>query len=261
MDLDDFDRVLNCNLIYKTTRNIIAEISANRNRLVVSGLLSIVLLCIIESVVVTTTFSEAITQNTIVFATIILLFFVELSVIWAGVIPTAISILGLVLVFTGIVLPLYGLDLSGEGNFKGVKVLITHESIIQAADAYFYLGLSMLCLGIIVAFRPRLLYTRNRPEPIDSMWDRYQIWDERHSSTGNYVGYRANQSAEPVIPIKILMSEKEKYLLWRYEYVLAAIHGHHYLVGTNGVVPTGSVVLRDENGRMMGKSKYTGFFV
>ena len=43
--------------------------------------------------------------------------------------------------------------------------------------------------------------------------------------------------------------------------VLAVIHNRHYLVGIHSVVPVSSIILRDNTGRMMGKSKYTGFFV
>ncbi|HEY7079567.1 MAG TPA: hypothetical protein VH500_07700 [Nitrososphaeraceae archaeon] len=260
MGLDENDRGSH-NSISSTIRNVIGDLVAHRNRLIVPGLLSLVLLFVIQSTAITVTFTESIGQYIIVITAIFLLFFVEISIVWAGIIPSAISILGIVLVLTGIVIPLYGFDLAEEGNFKGIKILITHEAIIQAADAYFYLGISMLCLGIIIAFRPGLLYTKNRPKSIDSMWDGYEIWDDNLGSRAENIGRRANQFAEPVIPIKILMNEKEKYLLWRYEYVLTAIHGHHYLVGTNCVVPTGSVILRDDSGRMMGKSKYSGFFV
>jgi hypothetical protein len=112
-----------------------------------------------------------------------------------------------------------------------------------------------------MAFRPGLLYTRNRPESIDAIWEGYEIWDDIVGARTKNMGSHFTQFAESVIPIKILMNEREKYLLWRYEYVLTAIHGKHYLVGTNSVVPTGSVILRDSSGRMMGKSKYIGFFV
>jgi hypothetical protein len=266
MNPDDVAKVLTGNLIYKSIRDIFRRTFVNKITLLVPGLLSIVLLFILHSAVVTVISSESTMQNFIITATIILLFFVELSVMWAGVIPISISILGLVLVFTGIALPVYGLNIPQEGNFKGIKVLITHESITQAADAYFFLGISMLCLSMIIAFRPRLLYTRNRPESIDSMWDSYQLWDYKQKSGSESIDSSLNNDyathfVEPVIPIKDLMNEKEKYLLWRYEYVLAVIHNRHYLVGIHSVVPVNSIILRDNTGRMMGKSKYTGFFV
>jgi hypothetical protein len=260
MDLDEHDK-RSRSLIYSNVHNVFLYLVAYKNWLIVTGLLSLVLLFIIQTTAITVTFTASIVQNIILITTVILLFFVELSIIWAGIIPAAISILGAVLVLAGIVIPLHGSDLSEQSNFKGIKVIVTHETLIQAADAYFYLGISMLCLGTIIAFRPGLLYTRNRPGPIDSIWEGYEIWDDNLGSRAENIGSRANQFAEPVIPIKILMNEKEKYLLWRYEFILTAIHGHHYLVGTNCVVPSGSIILRDDNGRMLGKSKYNGFFV
>ena len=121
MNPDDVAKVLTGNLIYKSIRNIFRGLFANKITLLVPGLLSIILLFVLHSAVVTVISSESTMQNFIITATIILLFFVELSVIWAGVIPISISILGLVLVFTGITLPFYGLNIPQEGNFKGIK--------------------------------------------------------------------------------------------------------------------------------------------
>lgn len=266
MDLGNIAKDRINNLFYKNMRNILTAVFTNRNRLLVPGLLSMVLLFVLHSAVITPILREPIIQNIIIIMTIILLFFVEMSVVWAGALPTGISVLGLVLVFTGITLPFYGLHIPEEGNFKGIKIQITQESIVQAADAYFFLGISMSCLSLIIAFRPNLLYTRNRPESIDSMWDGYRIWGRgqntgRESTNSSPNSDHATQFVEEVIPIKILMNEEEKCLLWRYEYVLAIIHNDEYLVGINAVVPAGSVIVRDSGGRMMGKSKYPGYFV
>jgi hypothetical protein len=266
MNPADAAKILTGDLIFKSIRYIFRRVFVNKITLLVPGLLGIVLLFVLHSTVDSVISSESAMQNFIITMTIVLLFLVEMSVVWAGVIPTSISILGLVLVFTGIAFPFYGLNISHEGNFKGVKVLVTNESISQAANAYFFLGVSMLCLSMVIAFRPRLLYTKNRPESIDSIWNSYQLWDHKHKNGGedidSYLNNNyASQSVEPVMPIKDLMNEKEKYLLWRYEYVLTMIHNRHYLVGIQSVVPISSIILRDNTGRMMGKPKYTGFFV
>ena len=250
----------------RSIRDILRTLFENRNKLLVSGLLSIVFLFVLHSIVTTGIVHESIVQDIILTTTIILLFLVGLSVVWAGALPMGISILGVVLIFTGIALPFYGIDIPREGNFKGIKILVTQESIIEAADAYFFLGISMLFLSIIIAFKPRLLYTKNRPEPMDSIWDNYQIWNYDPKSGNESVlssqstDY-ATQLTEPIIPIKTLMNEKEKYLLWRYEYVLVLIYGHPYLVEIHSEVPVSSQILRDSNGRMIGKSKYPGYFV
>lgn len=250
----------------RSIRDILRTLFENRNKVLVSGLLSIVFLFVLHSIVTTGIVHESIVQDIIVTTTIILLFLVGLSVAWAGALPMGISVLGVVLIFTGIALPFYGIDIPREGNFKGIKILVTQESIIEAADAYFFLGISMLLLSMIIAFKPRLLYTKNRPEPMDSIWDNYQIWNYDPKSGNESVlssqsADYATQLTEPIIPIKTLMNEKEKYLLWRYEYVLVIIYGHPYLAGIHSEVPVSSKILRDSNGRMIGKSKYPGYFV
>ena len=122
MNTDDVAKVLTCNLIYKSIRYIFRGVFTNKITLLVPGLLSIILLFVLHSAVVTVVSSESRMQNFIITATIILLFLVEVSVVWAGLLPISISILGLVLVFTGITLPFYGLNIPQEGNFKGIKV-------------------------------------------------------------------------------------------------------------------------------------------
>jgi hypothetical protein len=68
--------------------------------------------------------------------------------------------------------------------------------------------------------------------------------------------------AEPSVPLRSLMSEQEKYLLWRYEYVLTNIYNTSYLVKPDGFVPKNSTILRDkESGRMIGVSRYSGYFL
>jgi hypothetical protein len=58
------------------------------------------------------------------------------------------------------------------------------------------------------------------------------------------------------------MTEQEKYLLWRYEYVLTNIYDTLHLVKPNGYVPESSTILRDKKrGRMIGKARYIGYFI
>ena len=67
---------------------------------------------------------------------------------------------------------------------------------------------------------------------------------------------------EPNVPLKTLMSEQEKYLLWRYEYILTSIYDTPYLVKPDGFVPKRSTILRDkESGRMIGVARYSGYFM
>jgi hypothetical protein len=59
------------------------------------------------------------------------------------------------------------------------------------------------------------------------------------------------------------MSDQDRYLLWRYEYVLADIYCTPHLVRPEGLVPKDSTrIFRDrDTGRVMGKARYSGFFM
>jgi hypothetical protein len=58
------------------------------------------------------------------------------------------------------------------------------------------------------------------------------------------------------------MTAEEKYLSWRYEFVLTDIYGTPYLVKPDGFVPSRSTIFRDKaNLSMIGKAKYNGYFV
>jgi hypothetical protein len=59
------------------------------------------------------------------------------------------------------------------------------------------------------------------------------------------------------------MTDEERYVLWRYEYVLASIYGTPHLVRPEGFVPKYSThIYRDrQSGRIIGKARYNGFFV
>lgn len=196
--------------------------------------------------------------------TIILLCLTGLSVLWSSIIPIGISVLGLLLLYAGIVLPSYGYHLLGESYFKGVKTFITQQSILEATDIYFYLGLSMLCLSMIIAFKPSLLYTRNRPKPLDSFWEKFSIWSDDYKDHGStFVNDRyLTEFREVMIPLKDLMNEKERYLLWRYEYILTDIHKVPYLVEAHSSVPQASKIIRDDkSGLMIGTSRFPGYFM
>jgi hypothetical protein len=186
--------------------------------------------------------------------TIVLVSFVSLSVIWRGLIPIVICGLGIVLVYGGIAIPSYALTLPAESYFKGIRVLIDQQIISMATEGYFFLGIAMVVLSMIIAYKPTLLYVKNRPKPSHSLWADYQEWYDNVQITGGYT--------EPNVPLKTLMNEQEKYLLWRYEYILTRIYNTPYLVKPDGFVPKSSIVLRDnESGRMIGVARYSGYFI
>jgi hypothetical protein len=63
-----------------------------------------------------------------------------------------------------------------------------------------------------------------------------------------------------LINVALLVSEKERYLLWRYDCVLASINESLFLVPVNSLVPSDSVILRESSsGKIVGVDKYIGY--
>lgn len=181
-----------------------------------------------------------------------------LSVVFRGILPTIICILGLVLILNSVMLPFYAPAPPSEVNIGGRTFLYpayTPQAVEIAAGMHFFLGVLMVGFSIIVAYKPALLFARNRPISPDAEWTKYPIW---HDNT-----LLADGRSEPSVPIKSLITDQDRYLLWRYEYVLANIYGTNHLVKPEGLVPKDSTtVLRDDaSGMIIGKARYTGFFV
>src|SRR5215208_490689 len=170
----------------------------------------------------------------------------------------AISVLGIVLIHNSVILPYYSEPQPGEASFGEVKftwTLYTPTAVSTGAGLNFFLGVSMVTFSIIVAYRPSLLFTRNRPDSVDSEWLKYPLWQDNT--------LLADGRTEYSVPIKRLMTDQDRYILWRYEYILANIYGAPHLVRPEGYVPKYSTsIYRDrESGRMIGKARYMGFFI
>ena len=227
----------------------------NKSTIIALSIISIILLFFLHLFTITIQISlNSMPIRIIQIVTIVLISFIFLSVIWRGLIPIVICGLGIVLVYGGIAIPSYALTLPAESYFKGIRVLIDQQIISMATEGYFFLGIAMVVLSMIIAYKPTLLYVKNRPKPSHSLWADYQKWYDNVQITGGYT--------EPNVPLKALMNEQEKYLLWRYEYILTRIYNTPYLVKPDGFVPKSSIVLRDnESGRMIGVAKYSGYFV
>ncbi len=205
-------------------------------------------------------FQILIQENVLAFqvVTIILVSTIALSVVFKGIVPMIICFFGIILIHNSMILPHYAEPQLVEASIGDVKItwtLYAPTAVSVGADMNFYLGVSMVVLSIIISYRPSLLFTRNRPEPIDSDWQKYPIW---HDHT-----LLANGSTEYSVPIMRLVTDQERYILWRYEYILANIYGTPHLVSPRGYVPKYSTHLyRDkESGRIIGKARYNGFFV
>jgi hypothetical protein len=186
-----------------------------------------------------------------------LICFVTLSVAWKGVLPLVVCTLGVALVLYSVMLTYYPSPESSEANLGGTRFtypLLT-PTFGTAANMHFFLGISMIVLGIIIAYRPSVLFARNRPEPLESEWSKYPVW---YDNTLLAEGGEGRS-----VPVKNLMTEQDKYLLWRYEYILADIYGTPHLVRPDGLVPKDStLVFRDKSsGLVMGKARYSGFFM
>ena len=196
--------------------------------------------------------------NAIQIAAIVLVSCIALSVVWKGIVPIVICILGIVLIHNSLILPYYSQPQPGEASFGEVKfrwTLYTPTAVSVGTSMNFFLGVSMVIFSIIIAYRPSLLFTRNRPESVDSEWLKYPLW---HDNT-----LLADGRTEYSVPIKMLMTDQERYVLWRYEYILASIYGTPHLVRPEGYVPKYSTsIYRDRvSGRIIGKARYNGFFV
>jgi hypothetical protein len=196
--------------------------------------------------------------NGIQIAALILVSFIAISVIWKGIVPGVICVLGIVLIHNSVILPYYSEPQPGEASFGEVKftwTLYTPTAVSIGAGLNFFLGVSMITFSIIMAYRPSLLFTRNRPDSVDSEWLKYPLWQD------NTV--LADGRTEYSVPIKKLMTDQDRYILWRYEYILANIYGIPHLVRPEGYVPKYSTsIQRDrESGQMIGKARYMGFFI
>lgn len=190
----------------------------------------------------------------IVLTTIFLLLPVATSIFWKGVVPIAICALGLTLLYAGVLYPSYVTDMVGKIYYKSSYGFTTEKSILNAAHGYFFLGVAMVIFSMIIGYKPAILYTRNRPQPLDTIWQKYPIW---YDNAEFAIGYH-----EPSVTLKSLMTAEERYLLWRYEFVLTDIFGTPHLVRPDDFVPASSTIFRDKANRsMIGKAKYAGYFV
>jgi hypothetical protein len=185
--------------------------------------------------------------------TILILILVFLSILIKGIVPIAISCLGIVLLYGSIVLPSVAIDSLGPFYYKASTGNLNLESINRGSHGFFLLGISMVVFSMIIAYKPRVLYTRNRPVSAQDLWAKYPKWDEKLQFAGT--------TTESLIRLPNLLSDIEKYLLWRYEFILVIIYGTVYQVPVNSYVPESSKVLRESKShKIIGLSKY-GYFI
>jgi hypothetical protein len=107
-------------------------------------------------------------------ATILILVIMFISISIKGLVPVAISCLGIVLVYGSIVIPAIDNSL-GPFYYKASTGYLTFETINYGTHGFFLLGVSMIFLGMIVAYKPHILYTRNRPISTEQRWTKYPV--------------------------------------------------------------------------------------
>lgn len=185
--------------------------------------------------------------------------FIALSIAWRGVVPLVICVLGIVLMHSSVMLPYYEPE-TIEYTIEGIEDRVftwtyyTPMSVSVGSNMNFFLGLGMVAFSMIIVYRPSAVFTRNRPESLENEWSKYPIWQDNT--------LLADGRMEPSVSVTSLMTDEDRYLLWRYEYVLTNIYGVPNLVKPSGLVPVGSTVLKDrESGRVLGKARYSGFFM
>ncbi len=185
--------------------------------------------------------------------------FIALSIAWRGVVPLVICALGIVLMHSSVMLPYYEPE-TIEYTIEGIEDRVftwtyyTPMSVSVGSNMNFFLGLGMVAFSMIIVYRPSVVFTKNRPESLENEWSKYPVWQDN--------ALLADGRMEPSVSVKSLMTNEDGYLLWRYEYVLANIYGTLHLVKPISLVPVGSTVLKDrESGRVLGKARYSGFFM
>jgi hypothetical protein len=229
----------------------------NEKRLIAFKICSLVILCFayLVTLVINVYPAELLTMMHIV--VLVSAALILLSLAPKGIIPLVISVIGVVLIYNAVTSPFYATP--GENPVVIGRQRVLSGSALEPVQIdrpmHFSLGLGMVVFATIIAHRPSVLFTRNRPAPIDEEWSSYPVW--RHDAI------LADGRSEEVIPIKEMMNEQDLHLLWRYEYVLASVFGSLHLVRPGGLVPRDSTtLLRDKgSGRLLGKPRFTGFFI
>ena len=185
--------------------------------------------------------------------TILILIVVFISILMKGIVPVAISCLGIVLIYGSIVIPVVFSGSLGPFYYKAAIGYLNFEAINRSTHGFFLLGVSMVILGMVVAYKPYILYTRNRPISTDQLWAKYRKWNEKL--------HLASTKTESLIGLPSLLSDTEKYLLWRYEFILVLIYDTVYQVPIYSYVPESSLILRESKShKIIGASKYGYFF-
>ncbi|MFQ6025510.1 MAG: hypothetical protein ACE5JT_03240 [Nitrosopumilaceae archaeon] len=112
----------------------------------------------------------------------------------------------------------------------------TREFLKQSG---LYVGLLNISIALLLAYRPTMLYAKNRV-PFEYP---YPVWDSKKNS--------ATKFSSPVVKVRSLLTEKEKWIIFRYKFLLVSIDNTPYLVKPNDYVPEDAILLRSKSGNTL----------
>jgi len=100
-----------------------------------------------------------------------------------------------------------------------------------------YIGLGNLVISMMFAYRPTLLYVKNRtPDELP-----YPIWDSNKQARTRFSPH--------LVPVRSLLNEKERWFIFKYKFILISIESKIYLVRPNDSVPETAILLRSKSGQ------------
>jgi len=100
-----------------------------------------------------------------------------------------------------------------------------------------YIGLGNLGMAMAFAYRPTLLYVKNRiPDELP-----YPIWDGNKQTKTRFSPH--------LVPVHSLLNEKERWFIFKYKFILMSIESKIYLVRPNDSVPETAILLRSKSGQ------------
>ena len=162
-----------------------------------------------------------------------------------GLGPLAITILGCsTLIMTGLIPnDISTTQIPDVLSFKTKTILENvssiQDNILQFKEYVVFLTLFDFGIGIALAYRPDILYVRNRlPDEIP-----YPVWESKNQSITRF--------SPNLIPVKSLITEKEKWIIFRYKFVYVSIDEKIYLVRPNDKVPDTAILLRSKSGQSL----------
>ena len=167
-----------------------------------------------------------------------------LSMKKAGFAPLVTSILGcsvfifVVLIPTNIPTTAHTLD-PMSFTTESIEDRIAHmQGKREVMKEYsLYVGLGSLVTSLAFAYRPTLLYVKNRIS--DEL--PYPIWDSNKQSITRF--------SPNLVPVRSLLSEKERWFIFKYKFILVSIENKIYLVRPNDSVPETAILLRSKSGQ------------